>query len=121
MDRKEIEAEAMKLDPSSRARLAEKLLRSLEEIDEAESNGAIWAEEAGRRERGLGPDRHARRSRRPARRPLEAAVEDAGLDPPARMLRRFPYGILYRARAGRIRVLAIMHLHRRPTYRIDRD
>jgi Putative addiction module component len=49
MSIEEIEAEALKLDPKSRARLAEKLLESLEQLSEAE-NARIWAEEAARRD-----------------------------------------------------------------------
>lgn len=49
MGRDEIEAEALKLDPASRARLAEKLLESLEHLTE-EENARIWAEEAKRRD-----------------------------------------------------------------------
>ena len=49
MSIKEIEAEALKLDAKSRARLAEKLLESLEQLSEAE-NERIWAEEAARRD-----------------------------------------------------------------------
>jgi len=45
----ELEAEALKLDPSNRARLAEKLLASLEDLSE-EENARIWAEEAARRD-----------------------------------------------------------------------
>jgi len=33
-----------------------------------------------------------------------------------RILRRFPYGILYSVKAEGIRILAIMHLKRRPMY-----
>lgn len=44
----ELETEALKLDPKSRARLAEKLLASLDELSEDE-NAALWAEEAARR------------------------------------------------------------------------
>lgn len=44
----ELEAEALKLDPKSRARLAEKLLASLEDLSE-EENARLWAEEAQRR------------------------------------------------------------------------
>jgi len=44
----ELETEALRLDPKSRARLAEKLLASLDELSEAE-NTALWAEEAERR------------------------------------------------------------------------
>jgi len=49
MSIEEIEAEALKLDSKSRARLAEKLLESLEQLSEAE-NERIWAEEAARRD-----------------------------------------------------------------------
>ena len=44
----ELEAEVMKLDLSTRADLAEKLLRSLDSLTDAE-NEALWAEEAERR------------------------------------------------------------------------
>jgi len=40
---------SFKLDPKSRARLAGKLLESLEQLSEAE-NERIWAEEAARRD-----------------------------------------------------------------------
>ena len=33
-----------------------------------------------------------------------------------RLVRRFPYGILYATRPGVVRVLAVMNLKRRPTY-----
>jgi len=49
MSIEEIEAEALKLDPKARARLAEKLLESLEQLSEAE-NARLWAEEAERRD-----------------------------------------------------------------------
>ena len=45
----ELETEAMKLDPKSRARLAEKLLESLENLSK-EENEALWADEAQRRD-----------------------------------------------------------------------
>jgi hypothetical protein len=48
MSKKEIEAEALKLDPKARARLAEKLLESLEHLSESE-NERLWADEAERR------------------------------------------------------------------------
>jgi plasmid stabilization system protein ParE len=32
------------------------------------------------------------------------------------LLHRFPYGIIYQARQGRIRIIAIAHLHRKPGY-----
>jgi plasmid stabilization system protein ParE len=33
-----------------------------------------------------------------------------------RLLRRFPYGLLYRLEADEIVIVAVMHLHRRPGY-----
>ena len=45
----ELEAEALKLDPRNRARLAEKLLASLEDLSK-EENARLWAEEAARRD-----------------------------------------------------------------------
>ena len=45
----ELEAEVLKLSPNSRARLAEKLLRSLEGVTDAEIERA-WVEEAQRRD-----------------------------------------------------------------------
>ena len=45
----ELEAEALKLSPNSRARLAEKLLHSLEGVTDAEIERA-WVEEAQRRD-----------------------------------------------------------------------
>jgi hypothetical protein len=49
MSIEEIEAEALKLDPKARARLAEKLLESLEALSD-EENELLWAEEADRRD-----------------------------------------------------------------------
>jgi len=49
MSIEEIEAEALKLDPKNRARLAEKLLASLETLSDQE-NDRLWAEEAERRD-----------------------------------------------------------------------
>jgi len=45
----DIEALALQLDPKDRARLAEKLLASLETLSEQE-NDRLWAEEAERRD-----------------------------------------------------------------------
>jgi hypothetical protein len=45
----ELEAEALKLAPAARARLAEKLLESLETLSD-EENAQLWAEEAQRRD-----------------------------------------------------------------------
>jgi hypothetical protein len=52
MSIEELESEAMKLDPKARARLAGKLLESLDTLSEAE-NEQLWAEEAERRNRDL--------------------------------------------------------------------
>jgi Putative addiction module component len=49
MSIEEIEAEALKLDPQARARLAGKLLESLETLSDQENEG-VWAEEADRRD-----------------------------------------------------------------------
>ena len=49
MSREELEAEALKLDPKARARLAGKLLESLEELSD-EENARLWSEEAQRRD-----------------------------------------------------------------------
>jgi len=48
----DLEAAALKLDPKSRARLAERLLESLDELT-ADENARIWAEEAQRRVEAL--------------------------------------------------------------------
>jgi len=48
MSIQELEAEALKLDPKSRARVAGKLLASLENLSE-EENARLWVEEAERR------------------------------------------------------------------------
>jgi len=48
MTTKEIEKESLKLDVRSRAKLAERLLHSLEDLSETE-NEQLWAEEALRR------------------------------------------------------------------------
>ena len=48
----EIEAVALKLSPRARARLAERLLHSLESLSEQE-NKALWIEEAQRRNQEL--------------------------------------------------------------------
>ena len=38
-----------------------------------------------------------------------------------RLVRRFPYSVLYSIKADHIRVLAVMHAKRRPLYWIDRE
>ena len=52
MTLEELEAEALKLNPNSRAKLAGKLLHSLETLSEAEVE-RLWAEEALRRDEEL--------------------------------------------------------------------
>lgn len=49
MSTDELEAEALKLAPAARARLAERLLESLETLSD-EENARLWAEEAQRRD-----------------------------------------------------------------------
>lgn len=55
MELRQIEEAALNLDPTSRAGLAEKLLRSLEDLTEAESD-ALWAEESERRDAEMDRD-----------------------------------------------------------------
>ena len=69
MDLAALEAEALKLNPRSRARLAEKLLQSLETLSEAE-NERLWAEEAQRRHEELETETVAAR-------PAEEVFRDA--------------------------------------------
>jgi toxin ParE1/3/4 len=38
-----------------------------------------------------------------------------------RLLRRFPYALLDKIKSNGIRILAVMNLHRRPNYWIDRE
>ena len=52
MKLEELETAALKLDAKGRARLAERLLESLEELS-PEENARIWAEEAQRRNAAL--------------------------------------------------------------------
>ena len=55
MDIQELEAEALRLDAKSRARLAGKLLNSLEELSEKEVT-QLWVEEAQRRDAQMDAD-----------------------------------------------------------------
>jgi hypothetical protein len=55
MSRDELELEALKLTPEDRARLAEKLLLSLETLSD-EENARLWAEEAQRRDQAWDAD-----------------------------------------------------------------
>jgi len=56
-----IQAEALKLHPSERARLAEALLLSLEDLSD-EENERLWAEEAQRRHEDLVAGRASERT-----------------------------------------------------------
>jgi plasmid stabilization system protein ParE len=38
-----------------------------------------------------------------------------------RLLRRFPYALLYKINPGGVRILAVMNLRRRPTYWVGRE
>lgn len=49
MSAEELESEALKLSPQDRARLAERLLQSLENLTDAEHE-KLWADEAARRD-----------------------------------------------------------------------
>jgi putative addiction module component len=55
MSSDELEIEALKLAPRDRARLAERLLQSLETLSD-EENARLWAEEAERRDRAWDAD-----------------------------------------------------------------
>ena len=69
MNLTELEAEALKLDPANRARLAERLLESLETLSEQE-NQQVWLDEAARRDADLEAD--------PSKgRPVEEVFRDA--------------------------------------------
>ena len=37
------------------------------------------------------------------------------------LLRGFPYGLLYSVKADGVRILAVMHLRRRPSYWVERE
>jgi hypothetical protein len=70
MSIREVEAAALKLVPKDRARLAGKLLESLEDLSD-EENEIIWAQEAERRDAAwslsAGDGRSAKRVLRAAR------------------------------------------------------
>ena len=55
MSVEELESEALRLDPESRARLAERLLVSLDELSEEDSE-QLWAAEAQRRDAQMDAD-----------------------------------------------------------------
>jgi hypothetical protein len=63
MSIKEVEAAALKLIPKDRARLAGRLLESLENLSEEESK-ILWVQEAERREGGWSSADDARTAKR---------------------------------------------------------
>jgi len=69
MSIEELEAEALRLDPKARARLAGRLLESLDDLT-PEENTQIWAEEAEQRAA-------ATEAGRLAARPAESVFRDA--------------------------------------------
>ena len=70
----DIEAEALRLNPSDRARLAERLLDSLETLSD-EENARLWADEAERRGRAWDADGHAGRAAPEVFRDIRARLE----------------------------------------------
>lgn len=66
MSTEELEVEALKLAPQERARLAAKLLESLENLSEDE-NARLWAEEAIRRDQAWDADPEMERPAGPVR------------------------------------------------------
>jgi len=60
MTNEQLENEALKLKPEARAELAEKLLRSLEDLSDEEIQ-RLWAEEAVRRDADLDAGRASMR------------------------------------------------------------
>ena len=114
MTPKELETEALQLNPAARARLAKKLLNSLDVLSEAEVE-RLWVEEAERRneqiERGVVEARRAEDVIRDARslrvvhnqdHPLGLRVSPLqhALDPPGPILSRAPLGRLHMVAAG---------------------
>ena len=69
MTNEELEAQVLKLGPKARARLAGKLLESLETLSGAE-NAQLWAEEAERRDVDLDENSDAGR-------PVDAVLSEA--------------------------------------------
>ena len=74
MSIKEIEAAVLKLVPKDRARLAERLLESLEDLSE-EENEIIWAQEAERRDTAWSSSAGDRRSAKKVLRAVRAKLK----------------------------------------------
>ena len=70
----EIESEALRLNPSDRAKLAERLLNSLETLSD-EENARVWADEAERRDRAWDASGHVGRSASEVFRDARARLE----------------------------------------------
>jgi len=73
MSIKEIEAAALKLVPKDRARLAGKLLESLENLSD-EENELIWAQEAQRRDAAWNSSADGGRTAKPVLRNARAKL-----------------------------------------------
>lgn len=69
MSSEELETEALKLTPRGRARLAERLLQSRENLSD-EENARLWAEEAERRDQAWDANPSVGR-------PVDAVLRDA--------------------------------------------
>lgn len=72
-DKRQIEEAALNLDARSRARLAEKLLRSLDDLGEEEAD-ALWAAEAERRDAEMDENEHLGRSAEEVLRDIRTSV-----------------------------------------------
>lgn len=72
-DKHQIEDAALNLDAPSRARLAERLLRSLDDLGEEEAD-ALWTAEAERRDAEMDENEHLGRSAEDVLRDLRASV-----------------------------------------------
>jgi putative addiction module component (TIGR02574 family) len=70
---KECEAKAMRLPPSERAALAERLIASLDALDDAQ-NERLWVEEAERRYKQYKKGRISARSAKNAIRDARSAI-----------------------------------------------
>ena len=100
MDIAELESKVMKLDLSSRAALAEKLLESLDDLSESE-RGELWAAEAERRLEELDNGK-------------VRAIDGETV------LREIEDDLLFEAKPTEVRFVAAMQHKRRPNYWIGR-
>ncbi len=100
----------------------EKIMREIQWHSEADSEFRSAARHYQRREEGLG-DRFGRA--------ILAAVDHAAVDPKRYQwidgqcqfvrAKKFPYSVIYQEKEGGIRIVAIMHQHRRPGYWKERS